>query len=155
IKGGSSLADSVRKHPKVFSKLYCNLIELGEASGNLSQVFEDLAIDLKFRRELQSKIISSLTYPIVIFFVCVLSVLFVFNFIIPRMSSMFDGVPNLPWYTSALLASSAWLNQYQGYLILAVILFIAFAIMMLKRPEVKQRIQSVSLNLPLVGGAVL
>lgn len=155
LKGGSSLAEAVRKHPETFQPLYCNLIELGETSGSLSQVFEDLAADLKFRKELQSKIISSLTYPIVIFFVCVMSVFFVFNFIIPRMSSMFDGVDNLPWYTSALLSTSAWLNEYQGFLFIGVIGFIFAVVALAKRPEVKKWFQGVALNLPVLRNATL
>jgi type II secretory pathway component PulF len=155
LKGGGSLSESVRKHPEVFPPLYCNLIELGETSGNLSKVFEDLAVDLKFRRDLQSKIISSLTYPIVIFFVCILSVFFVFNFIIPRMSSMFEGITDLPWYTSALLSASAWLNQYQGLLFIALIAFGAGLYVLLKRPAVKKWFQSVSLHTPVIRNSVL
>jgi type II secretory pathway component PulF len=155
LKGGGSLAESVRKHPEVFPPLYCNLIELGETSGNLSQVFEDLAVDLKFRRDLQSKIISSLTYPLVIFFVCILSVFFVFNFIIPRMSSMFEGINDLPWYTAALLSASAWLNQYQGLLFITLIAFAAALYVLLKRPAVKKWFQSLSLKTPIIRNAVL
>ena len=155
IKGGNSLANSVRKHPKVFSSLYCNLVELGESSGNLVQVFHDLAVDLKFRRDLQSKIISSLTYPLVILFVCILSIFFVFNFIIPRMSSMFDGMDNLPWYTSALLSASEWLNNYQGLLILGLLIGGTGIYFLFKRPEVKRWFSGVSLNIPLVRNAVI
>jgi type II secretory pathway component PulF len=155
IKSGSSLADAVRKYPKVFNKLYCNLIELGEASGNLSKVFEDLAVDLKFRRDLQSKIISSLTYPLVIFFVCILSVFFVFNFIIPRMSGMFEGIKDLPWYTSALLSTSAWLNQYQGLLLLGLLALGGAFYVLFKRPEIKKRLQTIALSTPFVSNAVL
>ncbi|WP_293748966.1 type II secretion system F family protein [uncultured Paraglaciecola sp.] len=155
IKGGSSLAESVRKHPKVFSPLYCNLVELGESSGNLVQVFHDLAVDLKFSRDLQSKIISSLTYPLVILFVCILSIFFVFNFIIPRMSSMFDGVDNLPWYTSALLSASEWLNNYQGLLFIGILIGGVGIYVLFKRPEVKHWFAGISLSLPVIKSAVI
>jgi type II secretory pathway component PulF len=155
IKGGSSLAESLRKHPKVFSALYCNLVELGESSGNLVQVFHDLALDLKFQRDLQSKIISSLTYPLVILFVCILSIFFVFNFIIPRMSSMFDGVDNLPWYTSALLSVSEWLNNYQGLLLVGLLIGGTCMYLLFKRPDVKRWFSGVSLSIPVVRNAVI
>ncbi len=97
LKKGGSLADSFKEHSDVFDPLYCNLIELGEASGNLSEVFDSLAKDLKFKRDLQRKIVSSLAYPTVIFFVCILSIFFIFNFIIPKMAVMFEGANELPW----------------------------------------------------------
>jgi type II secretory pathway component PulF len=124
IKKGGSLSAAFREHNDVFDNLYCNLIELGEASGNLSEIFADLAKDLKFKRALQRKIISSLAYPMVIFFVCILSIFFIFNFIIPKMSSMFNDVEALPWYTSAMLSTSEWMINYQGFLVLGIILTI-------------------------------
>jgi type II secretory pathway component PulF len=78
LKSGKTLSDAVKEHSDIFDPLYCNLVELGEASGNLSEVFNGLANDLKFKRDLQSKITGSLTYPAVIFFVCILSVFFYF-----------------------------------------------------------------------------
>ena len=121
IKKGSSLSQALRAYPDVFDNLYCNLIELGEASGNLSEIFAGIAKDLKFKRELQRKIVGSLTYPCVILFVCILSIFFIFNFIIPKMADMFGQLSSLPWYTQLMLSISEWMNDYQVFLALAVI----------------------------------
>lgn len=155
IRKGISLSEAVKKHEDVFDPLYCNLIELGEASGNLSEIFDGLAKDLSFRRELQRKIVSSLTYPFVIFLVCLLSIFFVFNFIIPKMSSMFDGVDDLPWYTSMLLGTSEWVVANQLFIILGTLLLgvgLSFAI---KKPSFVQWWQKVSLKLPVFRTTVL
>jgi len=154
IKKGQSLSEAFREHSDVFDDLYCNLIELGEASGNLSEIFADLAKDLKFKRELQRKIISSLAYPSVIFFVCILSVFFIFNFIIPKMSSMFSDVAELPWYTSAMLSTSEWMINYQGFLVLGIIVGIVALIKASKQPAFVLWWQSTSLKLPVIGHAV-
>ena len=154
IKKGKSLSEAFREHADVFDDLYCNLIELGEASGNLSEIFADLAKDLKFKRELQRKIISSLAYPLVIFFVCILSVFFIFNFIIPKMSSMFNDVAELPWYTSAMLSTSEWMINYQGFLVLGIIISIAVLIKASKQPAFISWWQRMSLKLPVIGHAV-
>ena len=146
LKKGNSLSGAVKEHSDVFDPLYCNLIELGEASGNLSEVFAGLAIDLKFRRDLQRKIISSLAYPMVIFFVCILSVFFIFNFIIPKMSAMFEGVDNLPWYTDVMLSTSEWMIQYQGLLLIGVIASIFGLIYGTKQPAFIKWWQGVSLK---------
>ncbi|MCJ8296688.1 MAG: type II secretion system F family protein [Colwellia sp.] len=154
IKRGQSLSQAFREHDDVFDNLYCNLIELGEASGNLSEIFADLAKDLKFKRELQRKIISSLAYPLVIFFVCILSIFFIFNFIIPKMSAMFTDVEALPWYTSAMLTTSEWMINYQGFLVLGIILSIIGLIKASKQPVFVRWWQNTSLKLPVIGHAV-
>jgi type II secretory pathway component PulF len=155
LKKGKSLSDSFKVHDDIFDPLYCNLIELGEASGNLSEIFDGLAKDLKFRRELQRKIISSLAYPMVIFFVCILSIFFIFNFIIPKMSAMFNDVEALPWYTSAMLSTSEWMIQYQGLLVVGVIASIFAIITLAKKPEFVKWWQKISLKLPIIKKAII
>jgi type II secretory pathway component PulF len=155
LKKGNGLSASCREHPEVFDDLYCNLIELGEASGNLSEIFADLAKDLKFKRDLRSKIISSLTYPTVIFFVCILSIVFIFNFIVPQMAGMFSEADELPWYTQLMLNTSEWMTQYQGILLLGFIgagFALVFAI---KQPAFINWWQGVSLKLPIIRGAIV
>lgn len=155
LKKGKSLSESFGEHSDVFDPLYCNLIELGEASGNLSEIFSGLAKDLKFRRDLQRKILSSLAYPIVIFFVCILSIFFIFNFIIPKMSTMFNGIDDLPWYTSTMLATSAWMIEYQGWLVVGILLTIASLIAVSKKDWFNNWFQLFSLKLPVFKTAII
>ncbi|PHI38624.1 secretion system protein [Pseudoalteromonas sp. GCY] len=155
IKGGESLSEACKAHPKTFDKLYCNLIELGEASGNLTEVFADLANDLKFKRDLRSKIISSLSYPAVIFFVCILSVLFIFNFIIPKMAEMFREADNLPWYTEMMLSLSDWMVNYQWFLIVGTIVSVGGFISLLKHEHFTDSLDRLALRLPLVSYLVI
>jgi type II secretory pathway component PulF len=154
LKKGGNLSASCREHPEVFDELYCNLIELGEASGNLSEIFSDLAKDLKFKRDLRSKIIGSLTYPTVIFFVCMLSVVFIFNFIIPQMATMFTEIDNLPWYTQAMLSISTWMTQYQIWLLVGLVASIAGLVYGFKQPAFVIIWQRLSLKLPVIHTAV-
>jgi type II secretory pathway component PulF len=155
LKKGKSLSESFSEYSDVFDPLYCNLIALGEASGNLSEIFAGLAKDLKFRRDLQRKIISSLAYPMVIFFVCLLSVFFIFNFIIPKMSAMFTDVDSLPWYTSAMLSTSEWMIKYQGLLVIGLIASVFGLFALLKQPAFIQWWQKVSLKLPVFRKAII
>lgn len=154
IKKGKSLSAACREHPDVFDDLYCNLIELGEASGNLSSIFDDLAKDLKFKRDLRSKIIGSLTYPLVILFVCILSIFFIFNVIIPRMSVMFSDTESLPWYTQFMLGASEWMISNQLFLILGLFIFSAAVIIGSKRPRFQKWLQQIGLKLPVVKSAI-
>lgn len=155
LKQGISLSETVKKHDDIFDPLYCNLIELGESSGNLSEIFAGLAEDLKFKRDLQRKIISSLAYPSVIFCVCILAIFFIFNFIVPKMSEMFTDVDALPWYTQAMISTSEWMVNYQGLLVVGLVAG-AFALAAgFKQPRFRLWWQRVSLKLPVVKTAVL
>ncbi|WP_100642248.1 type II secretion system F family protein [Alteromonas facilis] len=154
LHSGSTLAEALRLQPETFSPLYVNLVEVGESTGDLASVFERLATDLKFQQSLKQKIITSLTYPFVIFCICVLSVFFIFNFIIPRMSTMFDSIETLPWYTEALLGVSEWINQYQVFLLFVLIglgVVIKYA---LRVDRWRYAVQSLMLSLPVASSAV-
>ena len=155
IKRGNTLSDAMAEHPEVFDLLYINLVRLGEASGDLAHVFDRLSTELKFRSELKSKIIQSLTYPMVIFSVCILCVLFIFNYIVPQMSSLFDGMPELPVYTEVLLNVSRWMQDYQWLLFIGIIAAVMLLIAAFKNPVTKRSLDEILLKLPVIKGAVL
>jgi type II secretory pathway component PulF len=113
LKNGKSVSNSFNTKYQAFDPLYLNLIAIGESTGQLPQVFEGMAKDLKFQKDLRSKVTQALTYPSIIFFVCVACILFVFNFIVPQMGSIFTDVENIPVYTRALLGLSEWMQNYQ------------------------------------------
>lgn len=113
LKQGRQLSEALAKHPEVFSSLYINLVALGEAGGRLPAVFRGLADDLRFQRDLRQKVISASTYPIVVAGVCVVAVLFIFNFVVPNLEGLFADAAELPWYTTLLLDSSAFMREWQ------------------------------------------
>ena len=113
LKQGKQFAEAATAHPEVFDSLYINLIALGEASGRLPDVFRGLAEDLKFRRDLRQKVLQAAAYPLVVLAVSVLAILFIFNFVVPNLAALFADARELPWYTSALLASAAFMRTWQ------------------------------------------
>jgi type II secretory pathway component PulF len=117
LKQGKQLSEALAAHPEVFDKLYVNLVSLGEAGGRLPDVFRGLAEDLRFQRDLRQKVISAATYPIVVASVCVIAVLFIFNFVVPNLETLFSDASELPWYTSMLLSSSEFMRQWQWFVI--------------------------------------
>ncbi|WP_306520503.1 type II secretion system F family protein [Rheinheimera sp.] len=154
VKKGESLATALAAYP-VFDSLYINLVKMGEASGELPQIFAGLAQDLKFRKELKAKIFQALTYPMVVMTVCVLAVFFVFNFIVPQMASLFDNAKNLPSYTTFVLNVSSWMQQYQFYA-LAALIAAGFACReALKQPQIQLWLDDVLIKLPLFKTAIV
>lgn len=113
LKQGKQLSEAVGVHPEVFDPLYVNLVALGEAGGRLPDVFRNLASDLRFQRELRQKVISAATYPMVVAGVCIIAIVFIFNFVVPNLQTLFADDAELPWYTSLLLNSSEFVQKWQ------------------------------------------
>lgn len=148
LKKGGSLSAALEEHDEVFDKLYINLVKLGEVSGTLPTIFKRLSDDLKFRQDLSQKIAQATIYPMVILFVCVSSLFFVFNFIVPRMGTLFTDIPDLPWYTAALLGVSDWVNSYQYYLLVLIFALVGVFSWAWKIKEYKNKIKKRVMGLP-------
>ena len=113
IRSGKQLSQALATVDDVFDPLYINLVSIGEATGKLPDVFRNIAADLSFKRDLQQKVMQALTYPAVILLVCVSALIFIFNYIVPNMESLFSSSMDLPIYTQLLLSSSVWMRKYQ------------------------------------------
>ena len=150
VRSGESLSDAMLAEPEVFSPLYINLVKLGESSGTLPKIFSRLSEDIKFQSELRSKVIQALTYPAIIFLVCIMCIVFIFNYIVPQMSGIFQGVPEIPAYTAFLLGVSGWMIKYQWYMLLSFIVLVYLTIIGLEKSSSARRINNALLMLPAV-----
>jgi type II secretory pathway component PulF len=121
VRKGQSLSEAMSKYPKHFDSLYINLVMIGESSGSLVTVFAGLAQDLKYRKELKSKITQAIVYPAMILMVCICSVLFIFNFVVPKLSVMFADAAELPFYTQLLLSTSDFIQSYQIHMFVLIL----------------------------------
>ena len=155
VRRGESLSDALGEQQAVFNPLYLNLVSLGEASGTLPTIFSRLAEDMKFQSELKRKVIQALIYPGVIFSVCVLCILFVFNYIVPQMQSLFDGLPELPFYTAVLLGVSNWVVSYQWLVFSLIIAALAAIYMAMKNPSRAAVIDSFIAQMPGFSGMII
>lgn len=121
IQGGSSFADALVKHPKVFSKLYINMVRAGEAGGVLELVLERLVNFLESSQELKDYITSSMLYPVLLTGVCGIAIVILLTFVIPRFSTMFEEVgKGIPASAQFLLGLSAFIKGY-WWVILGVV----------------------------------
>lgn len=155
IRTGQPLTDALGKHPQSFSPLYLNLVGLGEGSGDLAGVFRRLAEDLSFQGQLRRQVSQALAYPAFIFGVCILSILFVFNFIVPQMSGLFAASQELPSYTLALLFLSEGVQRYQLWA-LPLLLVLGLALRAAwRRPSLRERLETIALRLPLLRSFLL
>jgi type II secretory pathway component PulF len=155
VRSGENLSHALERFPELFSDTYLNLVRTGEASGRLDEVFSKLGQDIKYRRRLQNQIIQALSYPTVILVVCLLSIGFVFNYIVPQMAPLFAGATTLPSYTVLLLAVSDWLRSYQIYLFAVAPLLGFLVVRFFSSRSQREKTLSRIMHWPIVGSMVL
>jgi general secretion pathway protein F len=122
VNEGSSLADALREHPKLFSDLYVNMVRAGEASGALDVVLLRLADYTESTAELRSKLRSALTYPAIMFVFGGLLLFFLLSYVVPKITRLFlESKQVLPLPTRVLMGISGMLSTWWPLLLVLAI----------------------------------
>jgi len=152
MEAGLSLHEAMSKNPKIFSPLWVNLIESGEASGNLAVVLSRLASFLERNMQFRAKIVSALIYPIILMVVGLGALLFLTVKIIPTFANLFNSFNmELPFITQMLIAVSNFVRRYMLMLIISGVV-IAFVIRgYINRPQGRRRYENLLFKLPVFG----
>jgi len=107
IEGGATLSEAMAKSPKVFDRLYVNMIKAGEAGGSLELILQRLAEFKERTQTLKAKVIGALIYPVMVVFFTIMILTFIMIFIIPEFKSLFEEFEiDLPVMTELLIAIS-------------------------------------------------
>jgi type IV pilus assembly protein PilC len=155
VEGGSTLAESMARHPKVFSTLYVNMVEAGEAGGILDVILIRLATFLEKLDQLQRKVKGALTYPTVVAVVAIGATCFMLIFIIPTFAKMFsDFGGKLPLPTLIVMGISDFLRGY-WWLLVAIIIGLGVAFQRYyKTDNGRLTIDRLMLKIPVLGDVV-
>jgi type IV pilus assembly protein PilC len=152
IQAGQTLADSMRKHPKVFTELYVNMVAAGEAGGILDVILNRLAVFLEKNDALARKIKGAMVYPAVMLVVVVLCTTILLWKVVPVFAGMFTGAGlQLPMPTRVVLMLSAFLQHYMWMLVLAVIAAVIAVRQYYKTDGGKLMIDRMMLRFPVLG----
>lgn len=155
VNEGSSLAKALKKHPKIFNNIYVNMVEAGEASGNLHVVLQRLAEFSEDEVRLRNKVKGAMTYPILMGVVGILGMGFIFTVIIPKIVKIFiSSKIELPLATKITVAISNFLLSYWWAVILFAILFFFLLWRYIKTPSGESNWHSLQLKLPLIGKVI-
>lgn len=153
LKTGTSLKDAISKHPKVFTQMWPDLIETGEATGQLAFVLRQLADYFELARGLKKKVVSALMYPAVLIAVSIAAIFIFMYKVIPIFAEIYKSFGGeLPWLTTAVINFSAGLQKHllKGVVVLVVSGF-AFA-KYIKTEKGRRDFDYMKLNMPVVGG---
>lgn len=155
VEGGSTFADALGKHPKVFDSLFVNLVAAGEVGGVLDTVLIRLAVYMEKAEALKAKVKSAMTYPIIVLCVAFGVVAVLMIFVIPTFKDMFEQFgSSLPGPTQLVVDLSAFFRSYWYLMFGSIILFVV-AIKWISRQE-KGRfyLDTFALKLPIFGNLI-
>ncbi len=129
IEGGSSLANSMGKHPDVFNQIYLSLVAAGEASGTLDQALERLANQQEKDADIVSKIRGAMIYPLIVLVVMGGVAGFMIIKVLPQVKTLYSSVAkghSLPFVTQVLLAISDFTIHFWWVVLIIVAVLVVF-----------------------------
>ncbi|HEV7920828.1 MAG TPA: type II secretion system F family protein [Thermoanaerobaculia bacterium] len=113
VESGSNLADSMRKHPKIFNDLYTNMVAAGEAGGILDTILQRLATYIEKAVKLNSQVKSAMIYPVAVISIACIVVTIILWKVIPVFASLFAGLgAQLPLPTIIVIHLSHFIGDY-------------------------------------------
>ncbi len=155
VEGGLSLADALRRQPKVFDNLFVNMVESGETGGALDVILERLATYLEKTVALQRKIRGAMIYPAIISVVAVLAIAVLLIFVIPIFAKMYQGVGReLPAMTQLVMKISDFMKVAALPLLIGLILLFTIIRRWHKTESGAKTMDPLILRLPVFGDLV-
>ena len=113
IESGTTLSESLAKHPLYFDELFCNLVQAGEHAGILDSILDKIATYKEKTELIKSKIKKAMTYPIAIMVVAGIITMILLIFVIPQFEQLFAGFgADLPAMTKFVVAMSQWMQEW-------------------------------------------
>ncbi|RBM74400.1 type II secretion system F family protein [Vibrio paracholerae] len=156
VEAGTPLSKAMRTASAHFDTLYVDLVETGEMSGNLPEVFERLATYREKSEQLRAKVIKALIYPSMVVLVALGVSYLMLTMVIPEFESMFNGFgAELPWFTQQVLKLSHWVQAYSLWAFIAIAAAI-FGLKALRKNSLQIRLKTSRLGLkfPIIGNVL-
>jgi type IV pilus assembly protein PilC len=153
VEGGSALSEALGKHPRVFDRLYVNMVKAGEAGGVLDQILSRLADYMEKSLRLKQKIIGALVYPIAVMSIAGGILAFILIYIIPKFEAMFKEMDlgQLPFLTDMLIGVSKMISTYWYLVIFAMFLLWAVVYFAGRTPKGRYTLDLIKLKIPIFG----
>ncbi len=153
VESGSTYADALKKHPRVFSDLYANMVAAGESGGILDTILNRLAGYIEKAMKLKKKVKGAMIYPIVVSSIAVIVIAVIMIFVVPTFSKMFTQMGGtLPLPTLLVMKASNFIAGIGGLMVLILIVAFFVGLAQIRRTEKgKKTTDAVLLKLPIFG----
>jgi len=152
VEGGCTLADALRKHPKVFDDLYTNMVEAGEAGGILNTILNRISLFIEKANRLKKKVKGAMIYPCAIVGVAVLVVAVLMIWVIPVFAELYGSMGKaLPMPTQICINISNWFVAYWYTLVIGGVGIYMAVTFYYKTPQGRMNIDRLLLRMPIIG----
>ncbi|HET6516072.1 MAG TPA: type II secretion system F family protein [Thermodesulfovibrionales bacterium] len=153
VEAGSTYADALKKHPRVFSELYANMVAAGEAGGILDTILNRLAAYIEKAMKLKKRVKGAMIYPAVVSSIAILVIAVIMIFVVPTFSKMFASMGGtLPLPTLIIIKASNFIAGVGGLIVLMIIVATIVSIAQIRRTEKgKKAVDAILLKLPVFG----
>jgi len=155
VETGSTLADALRKHPRVFDDLFCNMIAAGEAGGILDTILQRLSQYIEKAVKLRGAVRSAMVYPVAVIGIAVIVVWVILWKVIPTFASLFEGLgASLPLPTRVTIALSNFIGAWWWVMILGTVSGIFLINRYHKTYRGRRHLDAILLRIPVLGGVL-
>jgi type IV pilus assembly protein PilC len=153
IASGTSFAGSLRKHPRQFDDLYCNLVDSGEKSGALEKMLDRIATYMEKTEILKRKVKKAMTYPIAVVVVAIVVTAILLVKVVPQFESLFNGFgAELPVFTQMVVRLSEWMQTWWFIVLLGIVgAVVLFKESKRRSPKFSDIIDKYVLKVPIMG----
>lgn len=152
LREGNPFSEAVSKHNKIFNSMFVNMVKAGEVSGNMDETLERLAEDFEKQHHTRQKVVSALTYPLVIGIIAIMAVIFLLVAVVPKFVTMFTQMDaELPGITKFVLSASDFMQSFWWLVLLIFILVYLFFMFMKKNTQAKYYLDYGLLRMPIFG----
>lgn len=154
VAGGATFSESLGQHPKIFDKLFVNMVKAGELGGVLELVLIRLAEYQEKAQKLKNRIVAAMVYPIIVIVIAVAILIFLMAVIVPRFERIFEdmlGDAPLPAITQFVVNISRWIqDQWIILLVIFAVLYAAWAVI-IRTKGGRKAVDRLKLKLPVFG----
>jgi len=155
IDKGTTFADALLKHPKIFPPLFASMVHAGEQSGTLADSLKVIALQLESNYNLERRVRGALMYPTVIVTAMIFIAILMFIFVIPTLMSTFASLNvQLPFTTQIILNMSNVMQSYGIFIIIGLILLGIVFVRWSKTMAGKKINHALILKMPIIGSLV-
>jgi len=152
VQGGVHLWEALEKHPRVFDHLYVNMVQAGEASGQLDDVLSRLADFMEYEQEQRARLKSAMAYPMVLVMAGTAAVGFLMVYIIPKFERIFVAIGRtLPTPTLVLMTAAGFLKVYWWAIIGGVLIVWLVLRGLARTPAGGYGLDRLRMRLPVIG----
>jgi type IV pilus assembly protein PilC len=157
IQSGSTFAEALAQHPKIYNKLYVNMAKAGEVGGVLDVVLVRLAEFMEKAQKIKNKVVGAMMYPMVVMFMALGILTFLMIVIIPKFKEIFSELlegQELPGLTQFVMGASELMTKRLPFLILGIVILVVLIKMGAKTKSGALLLDRMKLRMPIFGNLI-